>query len=78
MQKAKEELRKYTFLEWINPYVAARDTISNLDVTPGGLDVVDDNAHEEFVEEKNDESSMEEDFEEGNNEVEAKTLQKKI
>ena len=25
VQKVEEELRKYAFLEWINPYVAARD-----------------------------------------------------
>ena len=45
VQKAEEELRKYAFLEWINPYVAARDCRSNLDVTPGGSDVVDSNVH---------------------------------
>ena len=30
--KAEDKLRKYAFLEWINPYVAARDSISNLHV----------------------------------------------
>ena len=78
MQKAKEELRKYALLEWINSYVTARDSISNLDITPGGLDAIDDNGHEEFEEEKTDESSMEEDFEGDNNEVEAKTSKRKI
>ena len=78
VQKAEEELRKYAFLEWINPYVAARDSISNLDVTPGGSDVVDGNGHEEFEQEENDESNGEEDFEGDDNEVEAKTSKRKI
>ena len=78
VQKADEELRKYAFLEWINPYVPARDSISNLDVTPGVSDVADGNGHEEFEEEENDESGGEEDFEGDNNEVEAKTSKRKI
>ena len=78
VQKAEEEFRKYAFLEWINPYVAARGSISNLDVTPGGSDVVDDNGHEEFEEEENDESGGEEYFEGDDNEVEAKTSKRKI
>ena len=78
VRKAEEELRKYAFLEWINPYVAARDSTSNLDVTPGGSDVVDDNGHEEFEEEENDESGGEEDFEGDDNEVKAKTSKRKI
>ena len=78
VQKAEEELRKYAFLEWINPYVAARDSISNLDVTPGGSDVVDGNGHEEFEEAENDESGGEEDFEGDDNKVEAKTSKRKI
>ena len=52
VQKAEEELRKYAFLEWTNPYVATRDSISNLDVTPGRSDVVNGNLHEEFEEEE--------------------------
>ena len=35
VQKAEEELNKYAFLEWIIPYIAVRDSISNLDVTSG-------------------------------------------
>ena len=78
VQKADEELRKYAFLEWINPYVPARYSISNLDVTRGVSDVADGNGHEEFEEEENDESSGEEDFEGDNKEVEAKTSKRKI
>ena len=78
VQKAEEELRKYAFPEWINPYVAARDSISNLDVTPGGSDVVDGNGHEEFEEVENEESGGEEYFEGDDNEVEAKTSKRKI
>ena len=35
VQKAEEELNKYAFLEWIIPYIAVKDSISNLDVTSG-------------------------------------------
>ena len=35
VQKAEEELKKYAFLEWIIPYIAVKDSISNLDVTSG-------------------------------------------
>ena len=56
----------------------ARDSISILDVTPGGSDVVDSNGHEEFEEEENDENGEEEDFERDDNEVEAKTSKRKI
>ena len=35
VQKAEEELNKYAFLEWIIPFIAVKDSISNLDVTSG-------------------------------------------
>ena len=38
VQKVEEELNKYAFLEWITPYVALKDPISNLDVSCGNGD----------------------------------------
>lgn len=82
VHKAEEELKKYAFLEWINPYVAVKDSISNLDVTCGSggsgvginQDVETNEIDEEPIDESDDEEGMHED-EDG--EIEAKTSMRK-
>ena len=49
-----------------------------MDVTPGESDVIDGNGHEEFEEEKNNESDREKKIEGDDNEVEDKTSKRKI
>ena len=66
VQKAEEELNKYAFLEWIIPYIAVKDSISNLDVTSGiggsGVGINEGfEANDELEEKEQDESENGED-----------------
>ena len=66
VQKGEEELNKYAFLEWIIPYIAAKDSISNLDVTSGiggsGVGINEGfEANDELEEKEQDESDNGED-----------------
>ena len=68
VQNVKEELNKYAFLEWITPYVALKDLISNLDVSCGSGDagnVINDEPDEKLAEEESDIDGAEEKEENG-------------
>ena len=80
VQKAEEELNKYAFLEWIIPYIAVEDSISNLDVTFGivgsGVGINEGfEANDELEEKEQDESDNGEDIDrdDDDEEIEVKT-----
>ena len=79
VQKA-EELNKYAFLEWIIPYIAVKDSISNLDVTSGiggsGVGINEGfEANDELEEKEQDESDNGKDVDgdDDDEEIEVKT-----
>ena len=84
VQKAEEELNEYAFLEWIIPYIAVKDSISNLDVTSGiggsGVGINEGfEANDELEEKEQDESGNGEDVDgdDDDEEIEVKTPKRK-
>ena len=84
VQEAEEELNKYAFLEWIIPYIAVKDSISNLDVTSGiggsGVGINEGfDANDELEEKEQDESDNGEDVDgdDDDKEIEVKAPKRK-